>query len=1603
MAQIAKVVAITGDVIVVGLDGKTRTLKVGDVIESNETLTTLAGARVELQMSDGQLLSIAPEQSVRVDDSLTQTAATPTAQEAAVQAATPAAVLQALQFGEDLLAAFEAPAAGLTAGGEGGGGSSFVRLLRIVEGVEPLSYEYTLGPPVTIEEVPLGAVPGGALLTLRYIELDDSGQPLLRNGGLVFLDGADVVEGSRVGLYATVNSPPSGSDLVINLSNGQSITIPVGGGSGLVELTIRPDDPYIQVREVIDIGVTGANGGGYDQLGVDQSTAITVVDDQDLTQVGIVGPKSVREGDLTAPYTVTLEHPGQTDVVVTFQYSGVAQNGVDFTGVASVTIPAGQSSQTFSIQTLVDQLAEGSELYNIRIDSIAGGNFERFEVNPAASNVDTTILDATQLTVNLVGDTTVAEGATASYAVSLAGGTLANDQQLSVQVATGPGTTLVPDATPGVDYNPLTQTLTFTAAVQGPVKLSVVTLADTLVEGSEEYTVNLSNVVGGAIGQGSVTTNITEDNGVIITDLTPKTSGGDVTVNENDLLAARGVGESAGSDSTPESTTQGGSFTITAADGVQTLTIGGLAVITGGVYAGDGTSGNTPLGNTLTITGYNAATGVVSYSYTLNDNEMHANAGGTNSLFEDLTVSLTDRDGDNATDILSVNIVDDVPTAVSDTDSLGANDFTAATGNVITAVGTTSSGADTVGADGAAISGVAAGSSLGTPVTDGTGVASAVQGLYGKLTLGADGGYSYVRDAGTPGGVSDVFTYTLTDGDTDARTATLTIAIGDSTPSDTIPGAGGTDTTVYEAGLPARGSEPEGSGEAAAAGANGDTRETTSGTISFTSPDGLYATDPVTLGGHVLTVTPQTFSDGLTASYAYSAVSGAGTISYSYTLPDNTSGDSTNVSFAVVVKDADGDLAPAGNLVINIVDDVPTITALSLNGKVETDETSQLGKTVTGSESIYKGGVITLGADGGTSDVALRIDSANTGLLTTVGSHAIILKRYADNIVKGDYDSNGDGTLDATAFTVSISNAGVLSVKQDVAIRHPDPQKFDEPVTLADKLSVVISAVDGDGDNDSQALSIGGAISFKDDGPQVNLTAKGIDVPSVIVDETVGVDRYGPGETETAKASNDDDGIDDNGIPFLGRFTTDAAGGLGDLLFNLTEAPSEYGQDGPGSINKVLSFKYKANQTDPEEANYFVKTNLSSSEGGLITIEVGSQVIVGRDANGGKDVFKIEIVNEGTIADPVYQLQTTLYEAIKYTVPPSPSNPALHDETLSLLAASGERSVNLYYQVTRTDADGDTRYNSVPNSLISASSTAIYFQDDGPKVNTFASGQAVDSVGYLWNENENPFGSDGGQSVSITLEGSTYTWNAITDSIAVTAGPDRSVPFDPSDSRLVVNLTTPGQQFAIDMDDGRYDLPFKLTGNFQLNIDYTLVDRDGDQATGNLPIDLKQDQIDLIAGNHVVNGTSGNDVLLGEDGDDTLNSLTGDDLLVGGKGDDLMTGGGGNDTFVWHRDDGKGDYSDTITDFGNGQDKLDLRDLLQGEHSGPSGGIGNLAQFLHFETNPGGDAVIKVTVDPTDLTAGSLSIVLQGVTLPGADDAAKIANLLATNKLVVDY
>ena len=50
-------------------------------------------------------------------------------------------------------------------------------------------------------------------------------------------------------------------------------------------------------------------------------------------------------------------------------------------------------------------------------------------------------------------------------------------------------------------------------------------------------------------------------------------------------------------------------------------------------------------------------------------------------------------------------------------------------------------------------------------------------GQYGVLSMDADGNFNYVRNAGTPDGVEDVFQYTLADADGQTSSTTLTIDI----------------------------------------------------------------------------------------------------------------------------------------------------------------------------------------------------------------------------------------------------------------------------------------------------------------------------------------------------------------------------------------------------------------------------------------------------------------------------------------------------------------------------------------------------------------------------------------------------------------------------------------------------------------------------------------------------------------------------------------------------------------------------------------------------------------------------------------------------------
>ncbi|WP_036220650.1 VCBS domain-containing protein, partial [Maritalea myrionectae] len=242
-------------------------------------------------------------------------------------------------------------------------------------------------------------------------------------------------------------------------------------------------------------------------------------------------------------------------------------------------------------------------------------------------------------------------------------------------------------------------------------------------------------------GSGSATLTITvfgSDDGVYITGLSVE--GPDETVYEANL--------SNGSAPDNSALTQAGDFQFSSVDGAETITIEGVVIFENGAFVGGTPTITTSIGS-LTITSFAPVTngngevigGTISYSYTLDDNTETHNFSGNDTITELFDVEVIDQDGSADTATLNVCVVDDVPTAVADT---GGPVTEGGTLNVAAGAGVLSN--DTEGADGATIAGVrASGGDTTSDVSGGVGVE--IDGEYGKLTLNADGSYTYVSDA----------------------------------------------------------------------------------------------------------------------------------------------------------------------------------------------------------------------------------------------------------------------------------------------------------------------------------------------------------------------------------------------------------------------------------------------------------------------------------------------------------------------------------------------------------------------------------------------------------------------------------------------------------------------------------------------------------------------------------------------------------------------------------------------------------------------------------------------------------------------------------------
>jgi Ca2+-binding RTX toxin-like protein/uncharacterized protein YegL len=158
-----------------------------------------------------------------------------------------------------------------------------------------------------------------------------------------------------------------------------------------------------------------------------------------------------------------------------------------------------------SVQTIDDTLIEGTEDYSVQLSNQSAGTI-------GTGTAPTNIIDGDAISQwNITGTTQVTEGEVATYTVSYTGGVLAPGQTATISVATGAGTNAgTSDATAPSDFTALGTVLTFVGGETSKT-VSVQTIDDTLIEGTEDYSVQLSNQSAGTIGTGTAPTNIIDN------------------------------------------------------------------------------------------------------------------------------------------------------------------------------------------------------------------------------------------------------------------------------------------------------------------------------------------------------------------------------------------------------------------------------------------------------------------------------------------------------------------------------------------------------------------------------------------------------------------------------------------------------------------------------------------------------------------------------------------------------------------------------------------------------------------------------------------------------------------------------------------------------------------------------------------------------------------------------------------------------------------------------------------------------------------------------------------------------------------------------------
>ncbi|CAB3860216.1 hypothetical protein LMG26689_02449 [Achromobacter animicus] len=542
-------------------DGSLTELHQGSKVPAGSDIVTASGATVSLQVENGMPIVIGEGREVAVNGDMTGPLADPTEAAVAPPSGTDSdRLLAALQAGRDPFDELD-PTAAVVAGGGEAGGSSFVRLARILETTSPLDLAYpnpargddTLprvsGAGLTGDDgdaaVPVpGNTPPNALNDAVSTRQDDA-----IRGNLLSND-ADA-DGDALTLVSVNGRPMTGAGLTVPGSNGGSFTVFPDGS-----YVFNPNGEYKGLGE----GETATSTISYtitDPSGATSTAtvAVTIVGVLDVPTIAVSDAGVINEGgnatfnitlgntvDLDRETTITLKVGGQVEAqdvgvpVVTIGGVAVAVTA-NADGTYSFKLPAGVTNGiVVTLPTTDDNTFEGRE--TLTLEATLSGQAANGAQLPAgisdtgnATIVDTDSTDPTNpnpgadvpaLTVSDAGE--VNEGSDAVFNVAL---TKSVDADTTLTFTLGGQIEAGDVGTPTVMISgrPATVTanadgsfsVTVPAGTTGGIVVTVPTTDDSVFEGREQLTLN-ATLSGNTASGVALPGNITDSGSAVIVD-----------------------------------------------------------------------------------------------------------------------------------------------------------------------------------------------------------------------------------------------------------------------------------------------------------------------------------------------------------------------------------------------------------------------------------------------------------------------------------------------------------------------------------------------------------------------------------------------------------------------------------------------------------------------------------------------------------------------------------------------------------------------------------------------------------------------------------------------------------------------------------------------------------------------------------------------------------------------------------------------------------------------------------------------------------------------------------------------------------------------------